>query len=286
MPKITIDLPAEINEKLKAKAKEDYRTLTNYITVALINLANDIPTVKPGIVYSPVFPTPAIPEQSPYPYPYTVTATQTQASTLEQLQEQGVTQIKFKNQNNQAKQKTLTPEEEQLQQLKMQRQFDTLKEQRIRFLKQKAEEILDFTLPYLENNDQKTINFILDKYPTNDDIIKYLQEVKLADENLNNQDDDNNLFSYEYEQEINAREEKLLLPVETNETYRKIRAYAIKNKLTTQLYHLLEYPHFDLDAITQEVEDELLRPALGSPLDYKFDQLELNELTKCLSWQE
>ena len=270
----------EANEKLKEKAKEDYRSLTNYITVALINLANDIPMTKPGVIYSPVFHAPAMPEQ---PYPYTVTAAQT--PTLEQLQEQGVTQIKFKNQNNQVNQKTLTPEEEQLQQLKMQHKFDTLKEQRTRFLKQKANEMLDFTLPYLENNDQKTINFILDKYPTNDDIIKYLQEVKLADESLENQDDDN-LFSYEYEQDIKDREEKLLLPVETNETYRKIRAYAIKNKLTTQLYHLLEYPHFNLDAITQEVEDELLRPALGSPLDYEFDQLELNELTKCLSWEE
>lgn len=275
MPKITIDLPAEANEKLKEKAKEDYRSLTNYITVALINLANDIPITKPGVIYSPVFPASAMPEQS---YPYTVTATSA-TPTLEQLQEQGITQIKFKSQN----QKTLTPEEEQLQQLKMQHKFDTLKEQRIRFLKQKAEEILDFTLPYLENNDQKTINFILDKYPTNDDIIKYLQEVKLADESLENQDD---VFSYEYEQEIKDREEKLLLPVDNNEIYRKIRAYAIKNELTTQLYHLLEYPHFDLDAITQEVEDELLRPALGSPLDYKYDKLELNELTKCLSWEE
>ncbi len=274
MPKITIDLPADANEKLKEKAKEDYRSLTNYITVALINLANDIPMTKPGIIYSPVFPAPAIPE-----YPYTVTATQapTQAPTLnlEQLQEQGITQIKFKNQNQ------LTPEEEKLQQLKMQRQFDTLKEQRTRFLKQKADEMLDFTLPYLENNDQKMINFILDKYPTNDDIIKYLQEV--ASECLEDQSD---LFSYKYEPEIKVREEKLLLPVDNNETYRKIRAYAIKNELTDQLYHLLEYPHFNLDAVTQEVEDELLRPALGSPLDYEFDQLELEELTKCLSWEE
>lgn len=280
MPKITIDLPAEANEKLKEKAKEDYRSLTNYITVVLINLANDIPMTKPGVIYSPVSHAPAMPEQS---YPYTVTATQIQTPTLEQLQEQGVTQIKFKNQNNQTNQKTLTPEEEQLQQLKMQHKFDTLKEQRTRFLKQKANEILDFTLPYLENNDQKTINFILDKYPTNDDIIKYLQEVKLVDESLENQDD---VFSYEYEQEIKDREEKLLLPVDNNEIYRKIRAYAIKNELTTQLYHLLEYPHFDLDTITQEVEDELLRPALGSSLDYEFEPLELEELTKCLSWEE
>lgn len=40
MPKITINLPLDVNEKLKKKAKEDYRSLTNYITIALINLAN------------------------------------------------------------------------------------------------------------------------------------------------------------------------------------------------------------------------------------------------------
>ena len=276
MPEIKVTLDPKVHQKLKEYAKEDDRSLKKYIERGLKYLADNPYHNRPGIVYSPVFPAPAIPEQS---YPYTVTVAQT--PTLEQLQEQGITQIKFKNQANQ---KTLTPEEEQLQQLKMQHKFDTLKEQRTRFLKQKANEMLDFTLPYLENNDQKTINFILDKYPTNDDIIKYLQEVKLADENL--EKDDDNLFSYEYEQEIKDREEKLLLPVETNETYRKIRAYAIKNELTTQLYHLLEYPHFDLDAITQEVENELLRPALGSPLDYEFDQLELNELTKCLSWED
>lgn len=280
MPEIKVTLDPEVHQKLKEYAKEDDRSLKKYIERGLKYLADNPYHNRPGIVYSPVFHTPAIPEQ---PYPYTVTATQTPTLNLEQLKEQGVTQIKFKN--NQANQKAVTPEQQELQQLKVQRQFDTLKEQRIRFLKQKADEILDFTLPYLENNDQKIINFILDKYPTNDDIIKYLQEVKLADESLENQDDDN-LFSYEYEQDIKDREEKLLLPVETNETYRKIRAYAIKNNLTTHLYHLLEYPHFNLDTITQEVEDELLRPALGSPLDYEFDQLELNELTKCLSWQE
>ena len=278
MPEIKVTLDPKVHQKLKEYAKEDDRSLKKYIERGLKYLADNPYHNRPGVVYSPVFQAPAMPEQS---YPYTVTAAQIQTPTLEQLQEQGVTQIKFKNQANQ---KTLTPEQQELQQLKMQHKFDTLKEQRTRFLKQKANEMLDFTLPYLENNDQKTINFILDKYPTNNDIIKYLQEVKLADESL--EKDDDNLFSYEYEQEIKDREEKLLLPVETNETYRKIRAYAIKNELTDQLYHLLEYPHFNLDAITQEVEDELLRPALGSPLDYEFDQLELNELTKCLSWEE
>lgn len=270
MPEIKVTLDPKVHQKLKEYAKETGRSLTNYIERVLTFSANSSSNpLKDIFVFATSVPASTTPTPTPTP-------------TLEQLQEQGISQIKF---NKTPTSTPLTPEEEQLQQLKMQRQLDTLKEQRVRFLKQKANEMLDFTLPYLENNDQKTINFILDKYPTNDDIIKYLQEVKLADESLENQDDDN-LFSYEYEQDIKDREEKLLLPVETNETYRKIRAYAIKNKLTTQLYHLLEYPHFDLDAITQEVENELLRPALGSPLDYEFDQLELNELTKCLSWEE
>lgn len=272
MPKITIDLPVEANEKLKEKAKEDYRSLTNYITVALINLANDIPMTKPGIVYSPspVFPTPAIPEQS---YPYTVTAAQT--PTLEQLQEQGITQIKFKNQN----QKTLTPEEERLQQLKTQQQLDKIKEQRTRFLKQKADEMLDFLPDYLADNDQEVIDFVLNAYPTNDEILTYLNKVKNGEVSANP-------LQYVYEPEINSREQRLLLPADQNETYQKIKTYALKNELTDQLYRLLEYPHFDLDAISQEVEDELLRPALGSPLDYKYTKLDLDELTKCLSWEE
>lgn len=276
MPKITIDLPAEANEKLKEKAKEDYRSLTNYITVALINLANDIPMTKPGIVYSPVFPTPTMPEQ-PYPYPYTVTATQTLTPTLEQLQEQGITQIKFKN--NQANQKTLTPEEEKLQQLKTQQQLDKIKEQRTRFLKQKADEILDFLPDYLVDNDQEAIDFVLNAYPTNDEILTYLNKVKNGEVSANP-------LQYVYEPEINSREQRLLLPADQNETYQKIKTYALKNELTDQLYRLLEYPHFDFDAISQEVENKLLRPALGSPLDYKYTKLDLNELTRCLSWEE
>lgn len=41
MPTLNINLPKEVNEKLKEKAKADYRSLTNYITIQLIKLAND-----------------------------------------------------------------------------------------------------------------------------------------------------------------------------------------------------------------------------------------------------
>ena len=41
MPTLNINLPKDVNEKLKMKAKADYRSLTNYITIQLIKLAND-----------------------------------------------------------------------------------------------------------------------------------------------------------------------------------------------------------------------------------------------------
>lgn len=271
MPEIKITLDTEIHQKLKEYAKEDDRSLKKYIERGLEYLANNPYHNRP---YTPAF----YPEQPyPYTYPNTITATaQTSTPTLEQLQEQGITQIKFKNQPNQ---KTLTPEEERLQQLKTQQQLDKIKEQRIRFLKQKADEILGFLPDYIIDNDQEAIDFTLNAYPTNDEIVTYLNKVK------NGELPENLLRSGLYLEEIHEREERLLLPVDKNETYQKIKTYALKNGLTDQLYHILEYPHFDLETITQKTEDELIRPALGSPLDYKYDKFDLEELTKCLSWQ-
>lgn len=40
MPKLTIDLPTDVHKKLKEKAKEDYRSLTNYIITQLIKLTD------------------------------------------------------------------------------------------------------------------------------------------------------------------------------------------------------------------------------------------------------
>lgn len=39
MPEIKVKLPADAHKKLKEKAKADYRSLTNYITIQLIKLS-------------------------------------------------------------------------------------------------------------------------------------------------------------------------------------------------------------------------------------------------------
>lgn len=260
MPEIKVTLDPDVHQKLKEYAKENGRSLTNYIERVLTFSANS----------------PSNPLKDTFVFATSVPASTTPTPTLEQLQEQGISQIKF---NKTPTSTPLTPEEEKLQQLKTQQQLDKIKEQRTRFLKQKADEILDFLPDYLIDNDQEAIDFVLNAYPTNDEILTYLNKVKNGEVSANP-------LQYVYEPEINNREQRLLLPANKNETYQKIKTYALKNELTDQLYRLLEYPHFDFDAISQEVENKLLRPALGSPLDYKYDKLELNELTKCLSWQE
>ena len=51
MPKVQINLPKDAHEILKQKAKEDYRSLINYITTQLIKIANGtLQTVDTSVV--------------------------------------------------------------------------------------------------------------------------------------------------------------------------------------------------------------------------------------------
>lgn len=257
MPKLIIELPTDTHEKLKEYAKEDDRSLKKYIERGLKYLSNN--------PYHTT--TPITPSSAPTPTP-----TPTPTLTLEQLQEQGIAQIKFDKTTSQS----LTPEQEELQRQKTIHQLDTLRESKIRFLKQKAKEMLGFLPDYLVDNNQDVINCVLDLYTTNEEIVKYLQEYKEKE------------GSYLYNQQIRRKEEKLNIPIDENHIYRKIRAYAIAHELTDDLYFVLEYPHFDIDGIRASVEDGLLRPALGKPpfseLEDAFTQEEQDELNKYLSW--
>ena len=258
MPKITIDLPADVNEKLKTKAKDNYRSLTNYITVALINLANDIPMTSPGISYAPVFTGAGIPEHS-----YTITSAtaglvQTPALSIEQLQEQGVSQIKF---NKPKTTKELSPEEEQLKQQKILFQQDKMRQQRIKYLMNKSGEILGYILPYLEQNDQKTIDYVLDKYPTNQDIDAYLLSI--------NQDD--------YDET-----ETPTITTHSDE-YIKIKNYFDTNFDAYDFEDMVNNAkQGDLQYI-KDYYDIKLHDALGSPHSYHFSNEQWSELLKIIT---
>lgn len=215
MPKITIDLPADTNAKLKLKAKADYRSLTNYITTQLIKLAND---------------------------ELNLSQSQSQSTlTLAQLQEQGLAAANLKFQKPV---QSLTPEEQELQQLKLDKQKSDLKQKRIMFLRKECQRIFGYLLPYIENNNTRTIDSVLDKYPTDEDITKYLTLLHEEDENLPEEQED----KYLYETEINELEQHLPHPL--HDYYKKTKEFCIENDYTNELYQMLKYP--DYNAWTEE----------------------------------
>lgn len=192
MPKLTIDLPADTNEKLKAKAKADYRSLTNYITVTLINLANSTTSTPTS----------------------TISTTSTPTLTLDQLQQQGVADIKFAKQKHEP---VLSETEQEFQQNKLLLQQNKIKQQRLKFLETKALEILGYTPRYIEENNQKAIDRILSEYQTEEDIIDFLKRMKYEDDLYGESED---TLSTDTDTDTNEPD---------NEDYRKIKNYFIEN---------------------------------------------------------
>lgn len=268
MPKITIDLPADTNEKLKKQAKANYRSLTNYITVTLISIADNID--KPDIQPTPIISQPGVIES---PYPYSVTATaglaQTSALSIEQLQEQGVSQIKF---NKPTVNRELSPEEEELRQAKLQHQKSKLKQQRIKFFKQKSEEILGYTLSYIENNDQKLIDFVLNKYPTDESLIEFLRELKREDE-LEELNEDT-------EQEDDSSSSSSSEP--QNEYYQKIKRYYTQNLESYEFEDLITNAKASQLDYLKECHQLNIFDALGIPHSHSWTDDEWRDMINLL----
>lgn len=238
MPKLTIDLPADTNEKLKLKAKADYRSLTNYITVALINLAND-DSVQPQPQLSSTL-------------------------TLDQLQQQGIADIKF---TKQKQERVLSDTEQELQQNKLLLQQNKMKQQRLKFLETKALEILGYTPPYIERNDQKVIDRVLNDYPTEEDIIAYLKRLKDEEELYGEEDNDD-----EYTSEPD------------NEDYRKIKEYFIGNQAIQdyEFDDLVDHAKVNDIQYIKDFYKYYIFNALRISQDVELDDEQWTELLKCL----
>lgn len=239
MPELKIKIPPEVHQILKNYAKEDDRSLSKYIERGLKYLS-DHPYHKQNILPdSMITSTPGILE-----YPYTTGLAQTPTLNIEQLQEQGVSQIKF---NKPQTERQLSPEEEELRQARLQRQLANIKQQRIKFLKNKCEEILGYTLLYLEQNDQKTIDWVLNQYPTDEDIIAYLQEIKQED-TVDEDDvtDDRHEPQSEYYQKIKRYYTQHLEPYEFEDLMSNVRAGHIdylKDCHQLNMFDALNIPH-------------------------------------------
>lgn len=117
--------------------------------------------------------------------------------------------------------------------------------------------------------------------------IKSFRENYLADDD----DDEEELYDYQYELET-IREPKLIIPLNENSIYRKIKSYAIRNRLTDLLYRVMEYPLATVEYYINDPDDELseklIRPALESQPanDYKYEQEEIDALNHALEWDD
>lgn len=236
MPEIKVKIDPTTHEKLKKFAKDDRRSLTQYIIIGLEYLSN----IPNGYHKTPI--DTLIQSQS------------AQSLTLEQLKEAGVKDFKFNKPET-----PLTEDEQLLAQQKLDLEKQKIKKKRIAMLKENSMKILGYLLPYLEKDDQKTIDYVLAKYPTDEDIVQYLNSIDSNEE-------------YDYQREIENLEDSLPHPL--SEEYEKIKYYCIIHNNTYELYQLLLYP----SKIQIENYDHIIKPALGTPDSYEFNEDEISML--------
>ena len=150
MPKLIIELEPDTHKKLKMLALDDDRSLIKYITRGLEYLAN-MPTPYHRIIGGAgIIPTPV--EQQPFVYTPTTTTTTpipdtSQMTGLEQQEyarkqaAEAKTKLALERQDARTQPKALTPEEEQLNQQKLELQKQKMQEKRDELIRNKAKEI-------------------------------------------------------------------------------------------------------------------------------------------------
>ena len=208
MPEIKIKLTNEIHEKLKEYAKEDDRSLNKYITRGLEYLAN-MPTPYHRIIGGPgVMPTPLAQQIIQQPFIYTPTTTTSipdtsQMTGLEQQEyarkqaAEAKTKMALERQEARTQPKALTPEEEQLNQQKLELQKQKMQEKRDSLIRDKAIELdledaedynedwlldeyfgLDYFNAKLDERDKGVPNPYTNPLKSIDELYKYMNELK------------------------------------------------------------------------------------------------------------
>lgn len=249
MPKITIDLPADANEKLKKKAKEDYRSLTNYITVALINLAND---TLPDIQSTPtpyVLPNnPGIPAT-----PYKITSEQ---SIPTEIDGRPIKKIEFAKPQQE---KELSPIEEQIK-------LNKLKDQRYKWIEKTIDRLYPEYRDFSNYDEFLSANQKMYWDKPDEEFIKHIEEVKKEDE----EDEENSSFDF-----------KDTTP--HSPEYLKIKNYFANHCAPYEFDDLVSHVSNGDTKYVKEYYDINLHDALGSPHSYNFSDEQWEEIFKILS---
>ena len=246
MSQIQIILPEDTTKKLKILAVKSGRSLKKLIELYL-NKATDLNLIDINERTGEMVVANANSQSQTNPLT---------SLTFEQLQQAGITHIPKQP-------KTLTLEEQEVQNMKLWQQKEKLRTARVDYFKKKCKEIY----PYFRDTwpaalRPAAIDYILLKHPDNASLDKYIDD-DLA--RLTNYDLDNSEYEfYLYEPEIEAREKRLIIPIEQNEIYKNIKDYCLKNDLSDELYHINEYP----DGLTFEDILYTLTPVGDSDLSH------------------
>ena len=137
MPKITIDLPLETNERLKEMAKADRRSLTNYIITILMSYTGTLTLPSTTPMFYPATQQLTTPPFIPVTQDQTANSPDQDYSVPTTIGGRKVKSIIFE------KEKTLTPEEQKLQELKIQKQEASLLEKREQKWYESAKKVLN-----------------------------------------------------------------------------------------------------------------------------------------------
>ena len=164
MPKLIINIPENVHSVLKELATKERRSLTNYIICRLEDIANGVlVALPPGVTPTPAQPyapyapyTPENPTNAPV---FTNSIIDTSQMTGLEQQEyarkqaaEAKTKIALEKQEARSQARTLTPEEEQINQQKLELQKQKIQEKRDSLIRDRALELdLEDAESYNEN---------------------------------------------------------------------------------------------------------------------------------------
>ena len=253
MAKITVDLDPNTHEKLKKYAKEDYRSLTNYITLGLKYLA-DHPYHRPGMSSTPASTPYTLPNDTAPGIPATpYKITSEQSLTLDQLQQQGITQVKF---NKPQQEKELSPIEEQIK-------LNKLKDQRYKWIEKTIDRLYPEYRDFSNYNEFLSANQKMYWDKPDEEVIKHIEEVK--------------------KEEKSVFDDDLLTAKTHSPEYLKIKNYFSEHCAPYSFEDVVAHIDNGDTKYIKEYYDIDLHDALGSPHTYDFSDDQWEEIFKILS---
>lgn len=244
--KITIDLSEEVNKKLKVIAVQDERSLAKCIARFLTKCVSDDQLVASYLGNDDSI---------------------NMDITLKQLQSLGVKDFKFQKEENE--------EEKKLRQLRLEQKLAQIDQsnhdKRAKFLKNKIKEIDPGSDLYEFLEERNLVDHVLNTYPTDEAIIKYIEGVKAEEKEAEEEEKIDNPNKrpekYPYEREITDFESDLSQPL--SPYYLKIKQFCIDNEYTSTFKYMLEVPDYDC---WQQAEDgepiAIICSALGTEEKY------------------